>query len=291
MAIPRQAQVAALTALGPDTRLADLVSDEPLGFTGGQYIIVDSGLVQPSGKAVKRAYSMLTPETEQRRFQIAVKHLPGGPGSGFILALEAGATLRFSGPWGRFFPPNGVTGPTLVLATDTGITAALGLAQGGPAESPDVERAGPVHARADEVFRWGWNDGSTDKSGKDIKRVIDYIAGVSVALTTHAAGAPTSRIMFVLGISEIDNDAGAVLLKDTEVVCGSRRVRARRRSRWRQLGMDLYRFAESRQVLPLTVEPGGSFAARLVQARNTLPPGIRGSSKSAETTLERVSQM
>ncbi len=130
MAIPRQAEVAALTALGPDTRLVDLVPDEPLGFTGGQYIIVDSGLVQASGKAVKRAYSMLTPEADQSRFQIAVKRIPGGPGSGFIHALEAGATLRFSGPWGRFFPPNGVTGPTLVLATDTGITAALGLVQG-----------------------------------------------------------------------------------------------------------------------------------------------------------------
>ena len=44
MAIPRQAHIAAIQDLGPDTRLVDLVAEEPLGFTGGQYIIVDSGL-------------------------------------------------------------------------------------------------------------------------------------------------------------------------------------------------------------------------------------------------------
>lgn len=130
MAIPRQAHIAAIEALGPDTRLVDLVAEEPLGFTGGQYIIVDSGLVQPTGKAVKRAYSMLSPDAEQHRFQIAVKRIPGGPGSGYIHALRVGEGLRFSGPWGRFFPQNGRSGPALVLATDTGITAALGLVQG-----------------------------------------------------------------------------------------------------------------------------------------------------------------
>lgn len=130
MAIPRQARVAAVEALGPDARLVELVCDDPLGFTGGQYIIVDSGLVQPTGKAVKRAYSMLSPDAEQHRFQLAVKRIPGGPGSGYIHALRVGEGLRFSGPWGRFFPQSGTSGATLVLATDTGITAALGLVQG-----------------------------------------------------------------------------------------------------------------------------------------------------------------
>jgi len=130
VAIPRQARVAAIEALGPDTRLVDLVAEEPLGFTGGQYIIVDSGLVLASGKAVKRAYSMLSPDTEQGRFQIAVKRIPGGPGSGFMHRIGVGDPIRFSGPWGRFFPQNGRSGPALVLATDTGITAALGLVQG-----------------------------------------------------------------------------------------------------------------------------------------------------------------
>ncbi len=130
MAIPRHARVAAIEEPGTGTRLLDLVGDDPLGFTGGQYIIVDSGLVLASGKAVKRAYSMLSPDAEQGRFQIAVKRIPGGPGSGFMHRIGVGDDIRFSGPWGRFFPQNGRSGPALVLATDTGITAALGLVQG-----------------------------------------------------------------------------------------------------------------------------------------------------------------
>jgi ferredoxin-NADP reductase len=82
-----------------------------------------------SGKAVKRAYSFITCDREQRRFQLAVKRIPEGPGSGFLHQHGVGAELRFSGPWGKFYPQDGVRGPTLVLATDTGITAALGLVQ------------------------------------------------------------------------------------------------------------------------------------------------------------------
>jgi ferredoxin-NADP reductase len=43
--------------------------------------------------------------------------------------IEVGAELTFSGPWGKFVS-NGAAGPRLVFATDTGITAALGLLQG-----------------------------------------------------------------------------------------------------------------------------------------------------------------
>ena len=40
-----------------------------------------------------------------------------------------GAQIKFSGPWGKMLPGEGASGATLVLATDTGITAALGLLQ------------------------------------------------------------------------------------------------------------------------------------------------------------------
>jgi len=115
--------------IGPDTRLLDLVAAEPLAFVGGQYVIVDSRLVLPNGKAVKRAYSFLTGDAEQLSFQLAVKRIPEGPGSGFVHGLEVGMDLSFSGPWGKFFPQDGSSGATLVLATDTGISAALGLVQ------------------------------------------------------------------------------------------------------------------------------------------------------------------
>src|SRR5438105_4520022 len=131
MAVPRFARLIAATELGPGTRLLELAmaDDEPLGFIGGQYVIVDSGLVLPNGKAAKRAYSILSADSEQTRFQVAVKRIEGGLGSGFLHEAQVGTAITFSGPWGKMFPAAGATGATLVLATDTGVSAALGLLQ------------------------------------------------------------------------------------------------------------------------------------------------------------------
>lgn len=131
MATQRTARVIAAENVGADTRLLELLSDAPLGFAGGQYLILDSGLVAPGGKAVKRAYSLLSPDADQRRFQLAVKRLPGGACSGYLHDLPIGAEVRFSGPWGKLLPREGAAGPSLVLATDTGVTAALGLVRSG----------------------------------------------------------------------------------------------------------------------------------------------------------------
>lgn len=129
MAIARSARIVAARCPGDATRMLELEASAPLGFIGGQYIIVDSGRVLPSGKAAKRAYSILSCDAEQQRFQIAVKRLPDGPVSGFMHELEVGATIAFSGPWGKMFPRDGAAGGTIVVATDTGISAALGLVQ------------------------------------------------------------------------------------------------------------------------------------------------------------------
>jgi ferredoxin-NADP reductase len=113
--------------MGPETLLLNLCATKPLGFVGGQYLILDSRIVLPSGKAVKRAYSFLTSDAEQIRFQLAVKRIPDGLGSAFVHGLEVGTDISFSGPWGKFFLREGASGRTLILATDTGITAALGF--------------------------------------------------------------------------------------------------------------------------------------------------------------------
>ncbi|TKB66317.1 MAG: FAD-dependent oxidoreductase [Nitrospira sp.] len=127
MAVAKTAQVMNTKRLGSDTLLLDLRATEPLGFVGGQYLILDSRMVLSSGKAVKRAYSLLTSDAEQRRFQLAVKRIPDGLGSAFVHGLTAGTDISFSGPWGKFVPREEASGRTLILATDTGITAALGL--------------------------------------------------------------------------------------------------------------------------------------------------------------------
>jgi ferredoxin-NADP reductase len=131
MAIAKTARLESARMMGPDTRLLELCMDEPLGFVGGQYVIVDSGLTLPSGKAAKRAYSLLSADTEQRRFRLASKRIPQGLVSGYLHGVTVGSEMRFSGPWGKLVPqPESSSGGTFVLATDTGITAALGLLQG-----------------------------------------------------------------------------------------------------------------------------------------------------------------
>jgi ferredoxin-NADP reductase len=129
MATPRFAQVVAVTVPVAGTRVLDLAASEPLGFVGGQYLIVDTGLVLPTGKAVKRAYSILSADADQQRFRLAIQRIPAGAGSAYMHQAAPGATLKFSGPWGKMLPGADQGGETLVLATDTGITAALGLLQ------------------------------------------------------------------------------------------------------------------------------------------------------------------
>ena len=130
MATARQARIEAVEVIAAHTRVLHVVCSEPLGFVGGQYVIVDSGLRRADGKAVKRAYSIVSADREQSRFVLAVKQLPAGPGSSFMHGLEPGSELRFSGPWGKLVPHADARGSALVFATDTGVTAALGLLRG-----------------------------------------------------------------------------------------------------------------------------------------------------------------
>jgi ferredoxin-NADP reductase len=135
MATPRHARLVAATALGADTRhlRLEMESEASLGFVGGQYIIVDSGLTLPNGKACKRAYSIISADEQQHTFELAVMRLGGGMGSNYMHALAPGARVTFSGPWGKMGPPvDADTGPgdSFVLASDTGLTSMLGLLQG-----------------------------------------------------------------------------------------------------------------------------------------------------------------
>jgi ferredoxin-NADP reductase len=132
MATARFATVRAIETFAEGTRALTVEASEPLGFVGGQYIIVDSGLVADNGKAIKRAYSLCSSDEHQMTFTLASKRITAGPGSAYMHGLRVGDTLKFSGPWGKMVPPANVAADarTLVLATDTGITAALGLVRG-----------------------------------------------------------------------------------------------------------------------------------------------------------------
>jgi ferredoxin-NADP reductase len=132
MAAARTAHICRTTAAGSAACVLDLTlpREEPLGFVGGQYVIVDTGVDLPNGKRAKRAYSIASSDREQQRFRLVVKRLDGGPGSNAMHAMGAGSALSFSGPWGKYVADASVDEGTLVIATDTGITAAIGLLSG-----------------------------------------------------------------------------------------------------------------------------------------------------------------
>ncbi len=133
MAEPRTARLVASRAIGSGTRWLRFAVDGELGFTGGQYIIVNTRVPIGDGKVAKRAYSLLSRDNEQNHFEIAVRRVDSGPGSNYMLEIAEGSTLQFTGPWGKFVPARAaeaaeVESPrVVVIATDTGITAALGL--------------------------------------------------------------------------------------------------------------------------------------------------------------------
>lgn len=141
MAVAKTARLIAKEFVTDDTAMLRFAADEPFHFVGGQYIIVNTGipLGDPAeGKTVKRAYSVLSHDADHLSFEVALRRIADGPGSNYMLGLAKGATLQFSGPWGKFLPQpslsNEATGAddsAVVIATDTGITVALGLLRGG----------------------------------------------------------------------------------------------------------------------------------------------------------------
>lgn len=137
MAEQRRARLIKAEAIGAETRLLEFAvpEGEPLGFSGGKYIIVNSELTLPDGKVCKRAYSILSSDRHQSSFQIAVRKI--GMGSSFMHELPLHSDLLFSGPWGKFIAEESHSS-TWILATDTGITAALGLIQA-TAFKPNLE--------------------------------------------------------------------------------------------------------------------------------------------------------
>ncbi len=129
MATQRTARVLEGRPLGGHAALLKLAAprEAPVSFCGGQYIIVDTGLAQAGGKSLKRAYSLLSGDDQPDQLALAVRRIGAGPGSNYMNALRAGAELRFSGPWGKWYVQPDDPPPALIVATDTGITAALGL--------------------------------------------------------------------------------------------------------------------------------------------------------------------
>lgn len=132
------------------------------GDRGGQYIIVDTGLLTAEGRPLKRAYSLVptvlplaardrlnageTPFTlgiyrmaAHEAGTMATAKIPASEGlfaSERLCNAALDTVFSFSGPWGRMAPESVLKGepldtvpssPALVISAGTGITGGLGL--------------------------------------------------------------------------------------------------------------------------------------------------------------------
>jgi len=129
MSQPRTAQLTDVQRFPQSSLLTfTLPPDAPLAFRGGQYVIVDTGLTLADGKRRKRAFSIISADSDCRRFTLAAYAVTGGLGAEFMCQLAPGDTLTFSGPWGKLSAPAEPSeAPLWIIATDTGLSAAVGL--------------------------------------------------------------------------------------------------------------------------------------------------------------------
>ncbi len=124
----RKIKLISAKPMGKDVRLLTLQSDEPIGFVGGKWLMINPGIILEGGKTAKRAYSILSSDREQHIVSIAVKKIPNGPSSNVLHEIKVGEELEYSGPYGKIyhFYENDIVGPVIIAATDTGITAGMG---------------------------------------------------------------------------------------------------------------------------------------------------------------------
>jgi ferredoxin-NADP reductase len=136
---PKRLRIVRARALGVRTRALAVECIEGGAFerAGGKYVIVHTGLVV-GDKAIKRAYSLVPAGGAPHTYELVVKRLDGGRGSQALHDAPVGTELPFSGPWGKLVPDGGLAPRTLLVATDTGITSALGIVEQHPKRLAEV---------------------------------------------------------------------------------------------------------------------------------------------------------
>ncbi len=114
------ATVAALEDLTHDVKGVRLdLGGETIDFQAGQYINLSLPVVEGT-----RAFSIANPPSENTHVELQVRFVPGGKGTTAIhQQLKVGDSLKFSGPYGRFFVRKSRGGSLLFVAGGTGISS------------------------------------------------------------------------------------------------------------------------------------------------------------------------
>lgn len=94
------------------------VKSENFSFKPGQYVIFH---IPHPEKVLRRSYSISTPPSDRRHFEVCVRAVPGGYGSNYVHRLRPGDKLKVEGPYGDFVLQEQSSKKILMIATGTGL--------------------------------------------------------------------------------------------------------------------------------------------------------------------------
>lgn len=88
-------------------------------FKPGQYMIFH---IPHPDKVLRRSYSISTPPSDKRHFEVCVRAIAGGQGSNYIHRLRPGNCLKVEGSYGEFVLQEDSGKDILMVATGTGMS-------------------------------------------------------------------------------------------------------------------------------------------------------------------------
>lgn len=118
MAVEREARLTRIAEHAPDTRSLFLAQQgERLAYHPGQFL---SCLLPVGGETIIRPYSLASDPADDE-LEICLNRVENGLGSNYLLGLEVGETLRYTGPWGTFTLERAPEVETVFIAEGTAI--------------------------------------------------------------------------------------------------------------------------------------------------------------------------
>ena len=124
--VARCTEVLDVTADVKAFRFVD-AADQPMDYKPGQFVTLE---LEVGGKKLFRSYTMSSTPTNSAYFELTVKRVDGGAVSNWLCDhLQAGATLKMTGPHGKFTCAPKPRKKLLLLSAGSGLTPMLSMAR------------------------------------------------------------------------------------------------------------------------------------------------------------------
>lgn len=117
----------------------ECVEPSTFDFKAGQFVMLHVPSKDPGGKPALRAYSLATSEHQKNGFRLIFKYVDTGLASEYVWGLGEGATLEFTGPFGRLFFKEPPTEQQIFLNTGSGVSQHMSYIESNAEKYPDLK--------------------------------------------------------------------------------------------------------------------------------------------------------